>query len=64
MVTQLAREAGAYVIRSGRGADHQTVLDFGAKEFIDLENDAVEDVGRIDLVFDVIGGDIGNRPYA
>jgi zinc-binding dehydrogenase len=61
MVTQLAREAGAYVIGTGRGADRQTVLDFGAKEFVDLENDVLEDVGRVDLLFDVIGGDIGKR---
>jgi NADPH:quinone reductase-like Zn-dependent oxidoreductase len=37
------------------------VLDFGAHEFVDLENDALEDVGEVDLVFDVIGGDIGKR---
>src|SRR3954466_15740478 len=61
MVTQLAREAGAYVIGTGRGADRQTVLDFGAKEFVDLENAVLEDVGGVDLVFDVIGGDIGKR---
>jgi NADPH:quinone reductase-like Zn-dependent oxidoreductase len=61
MATQLAREAGAYVIGTGRSADRQTVLDFGAKEFVDLENQVLEDVGRVDLVFDVIGGDIGKR---
>ena len=61
MVTQLAREAGAYVIGTGRAADRQTVLDFGAKEFVDLDNDALEDVGEVDLVFDVIGGEIGKR---
>ncbi len=61
MVTQLAREAGAYVIGTGRAADRQTALDFGAQEFVDLENEAVEDVGGVDLVFDVIGGDIGKR---
>ena len=61
MVTQLAREAGAYVIGTGRAADRQTVLDFGAQEFVDLENDVLEDVGSVDLVFDVIGGDIGKR---
>ena len=37
MVTQLAREAGAYVIGTGRAADRQTVLDFGAQEFVDLD---------------------------
>ena len=61
MVTQLAREAGAYVIGTGRGADRQKALDFGAQEFVDLENDVLEDVGGIDLVFDVIGGDIQKR---
>jgi NADPH:quinone reductase-like Zn-dependent oxidoreductase len=60
-VTQLAREAGAYVIGTGRAADRQKALDFGANEFVDLENDSLEDVGGVDLVFDVIGGDIGNR---
>jgi NADPH:quinone reductase-like Zn-dependent oxidoreductase len=61
MVTQLAREFGAYVIGTGRTADRQTALDFGAMEFVDLENDALEDVGDVDLVFDVIGGDIQKR---
>ena len=61
IVTQLAREAGAYVIGTGRAADRQKVLDFGANEFVDLENDPLEDVGRVDLVFDVIGGGIGKK---
>jgi NADPH:quinone reductase-like Zn-dependent oxidoreductase len=61
MVTQLAREAGAHVIGTGRAGDRQTVLDFGAKEFVDIQNDVLEDVGGVDLVFDVIGGDIGKR---
>src|SRR5205807_5565065 len=61
MVTQLAREAGAYVIASGRAADRQKALDFGAHEFVDLDNDALEDVGGVDMVFDVIGGDIQKR---
>ena len=61
MVTQLARLAGAYVIGTGRAADRQKALDFGAQEFVDLENDALEDVGGVNLVVDVIGGDIGKR---
>jgi NADPH:quinone reductase-like Zn-dependent oxidoreductase len=61
IVTQLAREFGAYVIGTGRAADRQTALDFGANEFVDLSNDALEDVGGVDLVFDVFGGDIGKR---
>jgi NADPH:quinone reductase-like Zn-dependent oxidoreductase len=61
MVTQLAREFGAYVIGTGRAADRQPALDFGANEFIDLDNEALESVGQVDLVFDLIGGDIGKR---
>src|SRR5438046_9679023 len=61
MASQLAREAGAYVIGTGRAGSRQTALDFGAQEFVDLDNDALEDVGEVDLVFDVIGGDIGKR---
>src|SRR5205823_4736414 len=61
MVTQLAREAGAHVIGTGRAADRQKALEFGAQEFVDLDNDVLEDVGGVDLVFDVIGGDIQKR---
>jgi len=61
MVTQLARMAGAYVIGTGRAADRQKALDFGANEFVDLDHDVLEDVGEVDLVFDLIGGDIGKR---
>ncbi len=60
-VTQLAREFGAYVIGTGHTADRQTVLDFGAQEFVDLDNHALEDIGEVDLVFDVIGGGIGKQ---
>jgi NADPH:quinone reductase-like Zn-dependent oxidoreductase len=61
MATQLAREAGAYVIGTGRAGGSQTALDFGAQDFVDLDNDALEDVGKVDLVFDVLGGDIVKR---
>ena len=61
MVVQLAREVGAHVIGTGRAADRQNAIDFGAQEFVDLENDTLEDVGGVDLVFDLIGGDIGKR---
>ena len=61
MATQLAREVGAYVIGTGRADARQTALDFGAQEFVDLENDALEDIGGVDLVLDVFGGDIVKR---
>ncbi len=61
MVTQLAREFGAHVIGTGRAVDCRKALDFGAQEFVDLDNDRLEDAGGVDLVFDVIGGDIAKR---
>src|SRR3954451_13396948 len=64
MVTQLAREAGAYVIGTGRGPDRQKALDFGSQEFVDLHNNGFEAVGGIDLVFDASGGDIAKRSAA
>jgi NADPH:quinone reductase-like Zn-dependent oxidoreductase len=64
MVTQLAREAGAYVIGTGRAADRDKALDFGAHEFVDLDSDALEEVGSVDLVFDVIGGEVQQRSAA
>jgi NADPH:quinone reductase-like Zn-dependent oxidoreductase len=64
MAAQLAREFGAYVIGTGRAADRQKALDFGAQEFLDLDGDALEDAGGVDLVFDVIGGEIQRRSAA
>jgi len=61
VATQLAREAGAYVIGTGRAADRQKALEFDAQQFVDLENDVLEDVGGVDLVIDLIGGEIGKR---
>ena len=61
IVAQLAREFGAYVIGTGRAADRQKALDFGAHEFVDLSKDVLEDAGPVDLVLDLIGGDIGKR---
>src|SRR6185437_6496963 len=61
MAVQLAREAGAYVIGTGRAAGRQVALDFGAQEFVDLDRDALENVAKVDLVFDVIGEDIAKR---
>ena len=61
MASQLAREVGAYVIGTGHAGARQTALDFGAQEFVNLDSNALEDVGRVDLVFDVLGGEIMKR---
>jgi NADPH:quinone reductase-like Zn-dependent oxidoreductase len=64
MAVQLAREAGAHVIGTGRAGGRQTAFDFGVHEFVDLENNTLEDVGDVDLVFDVLGGEIQKRSAA
>ena len=64
IAVQLAREAGARVIGTGRGARRQTVLDLGADAFVDLDRDRLEDIGKVDLAFDVIGGQILCRSAA
>ncbi|HET6154649.1 MAG TPA: NADP-dependent oxidoreductase [Marmoricola sp.] len=64
MVTQLATEAGAFVIGTGRGPDEGKARELGAKEFVDLDHACLEDVGKVDLVFDVIGGTIQERSSA
>jgi NADPH:quinone reductase-like Zn-dependent oxidoreductase len=61
VVTQLAREAGAYVIGTGRAADRAAAIEFGANDFVDLGSDDLGSVGPVNLVFDVIGGTIGDR---
>jgi NADPH:quinone reductase-like Zn-dependent oxidoreductase len=61
IAVQLAREAGAKVIGSGRTAHRQTVLDLGVDAFLDLQQDRLEDIGKVDVVFDVLGGEILDR---
>lgn len=55
---QLACEVGARVIGTGRTADRERVLTLGAHAFLDLDTEKLEDVGEVDVVFDVIGGEI------
>ncbi|UUN28295.1 NADP-dependent oxidoreductase [Streptomyces sp. FIT100] len=64
IAVQLAREAGARVIGTGRSADRDTVLALGADAFLDLRTETLEDVGEVDVVLDVIGGDVLARSAA
>jgi NADPH:quinone reductase-like Zn-dependent oxidoreductase len=64
IAVQLAREAGARVIGTGRAAHRQTVLDLGAHAFLDLHSDRLEDLGEVDVVFDVVGGRTLDRSAA
>jgi NADPH:quinone reductase-like Zn-dependent oxidoreductase len=55
----VAREVGARFIGTGRSADRQRTLGLGAHDFVDLGTDTLADVGSVDVVLDVIGGDVG-----
>jgi NADPH:quinone reductase-like Zn-dependent oxidoreductase len=64
IAVQLAREAGARVIGTGRARDRDVALGLGAHTFLDLDADPVEDAGEVDVVLDVVGGDVLARSAA
>jgi NADPH:quinone reductase-like Zn-dependent oxidoreductase len=64
IAVQLAREVGAYVIGTGRTDDRDVALALGAQAFLDLDADPLEGIGEVDVVFDVIGGDVLERSAA
>jgi NADPH:quinone reductase-like Zn-dependent oxidoreductase len=65
MAVPLARWAGAHVIGTGRADARQRVLDLGAERFVDVGQDGWEtEVGPVDLVYDIIGGDVLARSAA
>jgi NADPH:quinone reductase-like Zn-dependent oxidoreductase len=64
IAVQLAREAGARVIGTGRASGRDRALELGVDTFIDLQTEKLEDAGDVDLVLDVIGGDILDRSAA
>lgn len=61
LAVQLAHDAGARVIGSGRAGQRDAVLGNNADAFLDLQADRLEDVGEVDVVFDVVGGEILDR---
>ncbi|WP_217555363.1 NADP-dependent oxidoreductase [Streptomyces sp. GbtcB6] len=64
IAVQLARAAGARVIGTGRAADRDLARDLGVDTFVDLQAGRLEDIGEVDVVFDVIGGEILDRSTA
>lgn len=56
LAVQLAREAGARVVGTGRARDRDLVLGLGADSFVDLAAEKWEE--PVDVVFDVLGGDV------
>ncbi len=64
IAVQLAREVGARVIGTGRTADRDRAVELGVHTFLDLETEKLEDAGEVDVVFDVIGGEVLARSAA
>ena len=65
MAVAIARWAGAHVIGTGRASARQRVLDLGAETFVDVEQEDWETaIGQVDVVYDIIGGDVLARSPA
>lgn len=65
LASQLAVDAGAHVIATGRGRDEEMARELGAERFVDLAGEPFEDVVEpVDLVFDTVGGDLLARSAA
>jgi NADPH:quinone reductase-like Zn-dependent oxidoreductase len=65
LAIQLAHAAGAYVVGTGHARSAQLVTELGADKYIDVDREHFEEtVGRVDLVFDLVGGDLLNRSWS
>jgi NADPH:quinone reductase-like Zn-dependent oxidoreductase len=56
IAVQLAHEAGAQIIGTGRPADEDRAKALGVDRFVTVEE--LKDAGEVDVVLDVIGGEI------
>ena len=52
------------MVGTGRTADRDQARELGVHAFLDLETEKLQDAGEVDVVFDVIGGDILARSAA
>jgi NADPH:quinone reductase-like Zn-dependent oxidoreductase len=64
LAAQLALEAGAHIIGTGRAADQDRAGDLGVHKFLDLDSGQLEEAGQVDVVLDVLGGEIRDRSTA
>jgi NADPH:quinone reductase-like Zn-dependent oxidoreductase len=62
---QLGRAAGARVIATGHGSIRELVTELGVERFVDLDRERFEDLAEdVDVVFDLVGGEILRRSAA
>ena len=65
MAVQLAKAKGAYVIGTASGRNADFVKSLGADQVIDYTTTKFEEIGNdVDVVFDLIGGETGQRSFA
>lgn len=62
---QFAKAAGAVVIATAAGTSHEYLLALGADKVIDRHSARFEDeVNKVDLVIDLVGGEMSERSWA
>lgn len=62
LAVQIAKSRGAHVIGTASVGKHDLLHDLGADEAVDYRSEAFEDVVEpVDLVYDLIGGDVALR---
>jgi NADPH:quinone reductase-like Zn-dependent oxidoreductase len=61
---QLAHAAGAEVVATGRAADRALLASLGADRVVDVDRQRLEEAaGQVDLVLDLVGGDLAGRSW-
>src|SRR5262245_11237034 len=60
---QLAAAAGARVIGAARGQAEPLVRELGADAFLDLEREEPEAAGPVDVVLDLVGGEVARASW-
>jgi NADPH:quinone reductase-like Zn-dependent oxidoreductase len=65
VAVQLAHGAGARVLATGHALSRELVTELGADAFIDVNRERFEEaVAGVDLVFDLVGGDVLQRSWS
>ena len=57
LAVQLARNAGVHVIATARQSKAAALEQLGAERVIDLTPERLEDIGQVDAVLNLVGGD-------
>lgn len=63
LAIQLAKRKGATVYTTASKANHDFVIELGAKEAIDYKNDDFTRLKDMDVIFDTIGGEVQERSW-